>query len=88
MMQGKPTKTVDGRLVYPQRGFEPPPVPAGYIRKTTNMKSPDAWTFIPIIPPCDDRTHETKTGSCGSQSIYYFCRGIAFYDLSRCGRCK
>jgi hypothetical protein len=88
MGQGRPQKAPDGTLTYPQRGFEPPPVPFGYRRKTTDLKNADAWTFIPIIPPCDDRTHETTTGNCGAQSIKYFCKGIRFYDLSKCGRCN
>ncbi len=86
-MHGRPNKAADGSLTYPQRGFEPPKVPAGYLRKTTNLKSPDAWTFLPILKPCQHRTHETRTGYCGAQAILYFCKGHRFHDLSKCGRC-
>jgi hypothetical protein len=86
-MHGRPNKATDGTLTYPQRGFEPPPVPAGYRRKTANLKIADAWTFIPILKPCGHRTHETETGSCGAQSIKYFCKGTRIHDLSRCDRC-
>jgi hypothetical protein len=87
-MHGRPTKATDGTLVYPKRGWEPPPVPAGYIRKTTDLKSADAWTFIPILPPCEDRTSETETGHCGAQAIKYSCKGRRIHDLSRCIKCQ
>lgn len=86
-MHGKPVKAANGTLSYPKRGWEPPKVPAGYRRKTTDLKSADAWIFVPILKPCEHRTHETKTGSCGAQAIEYFCKGIRYHDLSRCWRC-
>ena len=86
-MQGRPNKAADGTLTYPQRGFEPPSVPAGYRRKTTDLKNADAWTFIPILKPCEHRTSKTSTGHCGAQSITYFCKGTKFCDLSKCGKC-
>ncbi len=87
-MHGRPNKAADGSLTYPQRGFEPPKVPAGYRRKTLNLKSPDAWSFLPILPPCEHRTVETETGYCGAQAHKYSCKGVRLYDLSRCGRCN
>lgn len=86
-MHGRPHKASDGTLTYPQRGFEPPPIPAGYRRKTNDLKSFDAWTFVPIIPPCKHRTCKIEVGHCGAQSHKYSCKEHRLYDLSRCGRC-
>lgn len=86
-MHGRPNKAADGTIIYPQRGWEPPSIPAGYRRKTTDLKSADAWTFIPLMEPCEHRTMETETGHCGAQSIKYFCKGVRLYDLSICHRC-
>jgi len=88
MGHGRPTKAADGTLVYPQRGWEPPPVPAGYQRKNNNLKSADAWTMIPILTPCKYRTTVMNTGYCGAQTIKYFCKGRRLYDLSTCHRCS
>jgi hypothetical protein len=87
MAHGRPNKAVDGVLTYPQRGWEPPPEIAGYRRKSNNLKSPDAWTFIPILPPCEYRSIKEKIGQCGAISIKYFCKGTRINDLSICGRC-
>lgn len=87
MTQGRPFKGADGSLTYPQRGWEPPPNIEGYRRKTANLKSADAWCFIPILPPCQHRTSVTETGHCGAQSIKYSCKDVRLYDLSQCWRC-
>lgn len=86
-MQGRPHKASDGTISYPKRGWEPPPIPDGYQRKSTNLKSSDAWIFIPILPPCQHRTVVVETGHCGAQAYKYSCRDVRLYDLSRCGRC-
>lgn len=86
-MHGRPNKASDGVLSYPKRGWEPPKVPDGYRRKTNDLKSADAWIFIPILPSCKHRTSVTGTGHCGAQSIKYSCKSVRLYDLSRCWRC-
>ena len=88
MAHGRPNKATDGTITYPYRGWEPPPVMDGYRRKTNDLKSPDAWTFLPIIPPCEHRTSVTETGSCGAQSVKYSCKDMRLYDLSRCWGCN
>lgn len=64
----------DGTLVYPKQGWEPPPVPAGYRRKSNDLHSPDAWAFEPVLPACNLRTREISFTPCGAAKVVYFCR--------------
>jgi hypothetical protein len=88
---GRPRIFSDGTIAYPKRGWEPPPCPVGYRRKSEDLKNSDAWTFLPVLPVCSDRHREVEYGRCGAASITYFCtRGperIRIYDLSTCNKC-
>jgi len=88
---GRPRIMSDGVITYPKRGWEPPSIPAGYRRKTENLKSADAWIFIPILPECQHRPQEIEHGHCGACKITYFCtkgpERIRIHDLSTCGKC-
>lgn len=83
----KPRIMTDGTICFPKRGFEPPPVPAGYRRKSNNLRNPDAWIMLPILKPCEHRTTSIEYGECGSCTIIYFCKGDRLYDLSKCIKC-
>jgi len=70
----RPRVHKDGTIVYPKKGWEPPPVPDGYERKTTNLKSPDAWTFLPKFANCEHRVPvEGKAQSCGCMAMILHC---------------
>ncbi len=85
---GRPRIMVDGVMTYPKRGWEPPPVPAGYRRKSANLRTADAWIFIPLLPVCEYRIQTISYGSCGAASITYTCKGNPLVDLSGCHTCK
>lgn len=70
---GRPRILSDGTLAYPKRGWEPPPVPAGYQRKSNDLRSPDAWVFIPTLPPCELRVREIQYTPCGAAKLTYLC---------------
>ncbi len=42
----------DATIVYEKVGWEPPPVPPGYKRKSDDFKSRDAWILVRIEPMC------------------------------------
>lgn len=86
----RPRFMSDGVIAYPKRGFEPPPVPPGYRRKSEDLKSSDAWILIPTLPACPQRTHEVEYGTCGACKITYYCqrdKGDRIHDLSTCNKC-
>lgn len=88
---GRPRFFSDGTIAYPKRGYEPPPCPVGYRRKSKDLKNSDAWIFLPILPTCPDRHREIEYGRCGAASITYFCtrksERMRIYDLSTCNKC-
>lgn len=84
----RPRFMKDGVMAYPKRGWEPPPVPAGYRRKSDNLRSADAWIFIPLLPECRHRQRTVSYGPCGAASITYTCQGVALVDLSCCHTCE
>lgn len=55
-----PRKLANGVVVYPKRGWEPPPPIEGYRRKSTNPRSNDAWVFIPEWMDCPFRVEEIR----------------------------
>jgi hypothetical protein len=63
----------DGSLVYPRTGWEPPKVPEGYRRKSDDIRSSDAWVFIPEWPGCVDRVMSNTVSACGCVHINAFC---------------
>lgn len=70
---GEPKVMPNGTLVYPKNGWEPPKVPEGYRRKSDDLKSEDAWTFVPEWPPCIDREMANTVLSCGCIKINAMC---------------
>lgn len=84
---GRPRFMADGTIVYPKRGWEPPPIPAGYRRKSDNLRSADAWIMLPVLPDCQQRQIITKETPCGAVKITYRC--VLFGDITvpRCLAC-
>lgn len=70
---GQPMVGKNGTLVYPRTGFEPPVVPEGYVRKSQDMRSADAWVFYPTWPACADREQVNTVRPCGCIKINSFC---------------
>lgn len=47
-----PTITPNGTLIYVKEGWQPPPCPPGYRRRSNDLKHKDAWILEPMKPPC------------------------------------
>lgn len=58
----------DGSLVYPKKGWEPPPEVEGYKRDPGN-----AWRFIPLWPDCVTRARMLQMKRCGSYNVTMVC---------------
>jgi hypothetical protein len=58
----------DGSLVYPKKGWEPPPEVEGYQRDPGN-----AWRFLPLWPPCQTRARMLKMKKCGAYNVVMAC---------------
>jgi len=70
----RPRRMPDGSLVYPKRGWEPPPSIMGYHRKSNDPKTVDAWVFIPDFDFCEYRIEEEiKREGCGCITYTYVC---------------
>jgi len=69
-----PTITPDGTLIYVQRGWQPPPCPPGYRRRSNNLKTPDAWVLEPLKPLCDHlRLVIGEQGACLCRRVVPTC---------------
>lgn len=64
---------VNGELIYPKTGWEPPKEPEGFKRKNDDPKSPDAWVFIPNWPECAEREMHGRTLPCGCVNFAAIC---------------
>lgn len=58
----------DGSLVYPKKGWEPPPEVEGYQRDKGN-----AWRFLPLWPDCITRARMLKMKQCGAYNVVMVC---------------
>lgn len=58
----------DGSIIYPKKGFEPPPPIEGYNRDPGN-----AWRFIPLWPACKFLNRTLQLKRCGSYNIKMTC---------------
>ena len=78
----------DGTIAYPKRGWEPPPVPAGYRRKVDDLRSSDAWVFLPLLNPCPHRSKIIKYSSCGAAQVMYQCDLFGQVQPPKCQQCE
>jgi hypothetical protein len=67
-------RIVDGKLVYEETDKKPPSVPAGY------QRSEDAWVFLPLWLPCEDREMAATVQRCGQLKMNPMC------GSRKCGR--
>ena len=84
----KPRIFENGTIAYPKRGWEPPPVPAGYRRKVDDLRSSDAWIFLPDLSPCKNRSKVIKYSACGAANIQYQCELFDHVQPPTCQQCK
>lgn len=74
MKYTRPREMPDGTLVYPHRGFEPPPLIPGYRRKSNNPRSGDAWVMIPEWQDCKYRCRiELQKTTCRCLTFAFTC---------------
>lgn len=69
----RPRLLANGVIAYPMKGWEPPAVPHGYRRKSDNLRSADAWVFIPIMEHCKHRKREITYTPCGNATVTHTC---------------
>ena len=90
----KPHVLDDGTLIYPKRGWEPPPLIEGYRRKSDNPKNSDAWILIPVWKDCKFRKQmQRNKENCRCITFYHVCTNKAVGDnvlvnLNLCSCCK
>lgn len=81
----------DGTIIYPKIGWEPPPVPPGYKRKSDDLSRDDAWTLVRIEPLCTFcKLVQTRRKNCGCLRVVPTCtyRGKSEnIDFDRCDSC-
>lgn len=76
----------DGSVVYPKKGFEPPPPIDGYERDPGNE-----WRFKPLWPACKARTQVIGHKPCGAIHIVTRCMCTAcplFKGVVSLGDCE
>jgi hypothetical protein len=74
MANTKPRIMKDGSIVYPMRGYEPPPSIQGYTRKSNDPRSNDAWIFIPDFKTCKYRKEqEVLKPTCNCYTFISIC---------------
>jgi len=66
---GRARSQPDGSIVYPKKGWEPPPPIEGYVRDPGN-----AWRFVPLWPICGMRQKVMVKKVCGAISIKMICK--------------
>lgn len=67
----------DGTIVYERKpgDFEPPRDHKGYRRKSDDLRSDDAWVFIPDWPECPKRDlNQTRKTGCGCLLVEMTCK--------------
>ena len=70
----KPRILKDGTVIYPIRGWEPPPPMPGYRRKSNNPQCGDAWIFIPEWNSCKFRAEKKeKRANCQCIMLVHYC---------------
>lgn len=87
VIHGRPRVFSDGTIIFPKRGWEPPPEPAGYQRKVANLRSPDAWVFLPVMEACGHRTNNITYSACGAAKLAYRCDLFGVVLPPQCGAC-
>ena len=84
-----PEITPLGTLIYARTGWEPPPCPPGYVRRSSDLESDDAYILDPIQTLCKHLSLlVAEKGSCGYHRIKRRCCLIKSYvGPTTCGDC-
>lgn len=85
-----PEITPLGTLKYVRSGWEPPPCPPGYVRRSSDLQSDDAYVLDPIRTPCEYLyLTPAEVGNCGYHRVKRWCRSIKSYVGSKtCETCR
>jgi hypothetical protein len=87
----KPPRVLeDGAIIYEKEGWEPPPVPPGYRRKSDDLSSPDAWILVPEKPLCKQLKLLQVEKECGCIRVSPICAHNGKHEIierERCSQC-
>jgi hypothetical protein len=82
----------DGTIVYEKVGWEPPPVPRGYKRKSNDLTHRDAWILVRKEPLCKHcKLVRIQRANCDCLKLIPTCtrRGRAKnIQLDECDTCR
>lgn len=90
----KPHVLDSGILIYPKRGWEPPPPIEGYRRKSNDPRNSDAWIFIPEWAECPFRDkREVRKEGCRCMTYFHVCTNTLVgldtpVNMNLCNSCK
>jgi len=65
--------TSNGTLKYARKGWEPPSIPPGYKRKSSDLNNDDAWILVPQIKCKHLKLNQLPVGGCGCIRIELTC---------------
>jgi hypothetical protein len=84
-----PEITPLGTLIYARTGWEPPPCPPGYVRRSSDLESDGAYILDPIRPLCKHLSLlVAEKGSCGYHRVKRRCCLIkSFVGPKTCDDC-
>lgn len=86
---GRPRTQPDGSIVYPKKGWEPPPPIEGYERDPGNK-----WRFVPKWPECEFRQKIMLRKPCGAVDVKMVCKCVdcpllhTDVKLQQCADCE
>lgn len=65
----------NGVAIFPKKGLTPPPEMEGYQRRSPNLKTSDAWIFIPLWNECPARSQRfvQRDSGCPCVKIVMSC---------------
>lgn len=92
MSELAPQMLDDGSIVYEKVGWEPPPVPRGYKRKSDDLAHRDAWILVRKKPLCKHcKLVRIRRANCDCLKLIFTCtrRGRAKnIQLDECDTCQ
>lgn len=86
-----PETLESGEIVYKRIGWEPPPCPEGYERKSDDPNSDDAWRFVSKWKPCIHRKAKSiMRENCACRTFVQECdlKSGAQVSIAICQLCE
>ena len=79
-----------GTLTYARTGWEPPPCPPDYHRRSSDLNSDGAWILEPAKPICKHlKLSVAERGACGYCRVKRHCGLVdSFIGPRTCGTCQ